>query len=76
MTAQFKIGSTYEMSFIGDRNLRPQYKCVKRTAKTATFIGVKNNEVLNRRVKTYDNREYVLDGAYSMAPAIYADKVV
>ena len=74
--ATFNPGSVYEMSFIGDSNLRPQFVCVKRTAKTATFKAIDSNETLKRRVKVYDNSEFVLDGNYSMSPRIKASRKV
>lgn len=75
-TQAFEVGKTYEMSFIGDSNLRPHFKCVKRTAKTATFERVRNGELLTRKIKSYDGSEYVLDGSYSMAPSINARREV
>ncbi len=75
---KFEEGNIYQMRFIGDSDLRPEYICTKRTAKTATFeqFGRPNAETISRRIKTYDGVEYVLDGSYSMAPSIRADKVV
>ena len=74
---QFEAGNIYQMRFIGDSELKPQFICVKRTAKTITFskIGSKK-ENINRRVKVYNGVEYILDGSYSMAPSIKADKIV
>lgn len=76
-TVKFEEGNIYQMRFIGDSELKPQFICVKRTAKTITFskIGSKK-ENMNRRVKVYNNVEYVLEGSYSMAPSIKADKIV
>lgn len=73
---KFEIGNIYQMNFIGDSNLKPQYICVKRTSKTVTFEIFKGKEKLTRRIKEYNGVEYVLEGSYSMAPSIYADKVV
>jgi hypothetical protein len=73
---QFETGNIYEMRFIGDSDLRPQYICVKRTAKTVTFERFKSTESITRRIKTYNNVEYIIDGNYSMAPSIKADRVV
>lgn len=67
---KFAIGKTYNMRFIGDSNLRPEFVCVKLTAKTATFKG--KHETISKRIKVYDNVEYVLAGSYSMAPSIKA----
>ena len=73
---KFEVGNVYEMRFIGDNDLRPQFICVKRTAKTATFERFKGTESLTRRVKEYGGEEYVLEGSYSMAPSIHAKRVV
>lgn len=73
-TSKFQIGKTYQMNFIGDADLRVQFVCVKRTDKTVTLKGT--HETLNCRVKEYSGSEYVKAGSYSMAPTIYADKVV
>jgi hypothetical protein len=73
-TSKFQIGKTYEMLFIGDADLRVQFVCVKRTDKTVTLKGT--HETLNCRVKEYSGSEYVKAGSYSMAPTIYANKVV
>jgi len=73
---KFEIGKTYEMRFIGDSDLRPHFVCVKRTEKSATFKSAKTNEVLTRRVKVYDNFEYILQGTYSMAPSIRAKNII
>jgi len=75
-TTQFKVGNIYEMRFIGDSELRPQFACVKRTAKTATFKRVKGSESFTRKIKEYESVEYILSGSYSMAPSIRADKFI
>ena len=73
---QFEAGNIYEMSFIGDSELKPQWICIKRTAKTVTFERFQKKESITRRIKSYNNCEYILDGSYSMAPSINAGKVV
>ncbi len=73
---QFKAGNIYEMRYIGDSNLRPQWICVKRTAKTVTFERYMKKESITRRIKTYNGVEYINEGNYSMAPSIQADKIV
>ena len=78
-TIKFEEGNIYEMRFIGDSDLRPQWICTKRTAKTVTFERFKSTESITRRVKMssgHTNYEYILDGSYSMAPSINADKIV
>ena len=74
---KFEAGNIYEMRFIGDSELKPHYICVKRTAKTVTFEKFKShNESITRRIKTYNNNEYVLEGNYSMAPSINSSNIV
>ena len=77
-TIKFKEGKCYNMSFIGDSNLKVAFVCIKRTAKTAIFESLQGatKEVLKRRIKEYDNCEYVLEGNYSMSPTIKASKEV
>ena len=74
---KFEIGNIYEMSFIGDSDLRPKFICVAITKTTATFERFKNpSESIKRKIKVYDNVEYIIDGNYSMAPIIKASRVV
>jgi len=77
-TIKFEKGNIYQMKFIGDSELKPEFICTKVTPKTATFerFGSKNPESITRKIKTYNGVEYILDGSYSMAPSIKADKVV
>lgn len=73
----FEAGNIYSMHFIGDSNLKPEFICTKRTAKTATFQRFKSKqEPITRKVKQYNGIEYILEGNYSMAPSIYADNIV
>ena len=76
LNTKFEAGNIYQVNFIGDSDLKPQWICIKRTNKTVTFERFKKTESITRRIKTYNGVEYVLDGSYSMAPSIYADKVV
>ena len=73
---KFEEGNVYEMRFIGDSDLLPKWICTKRTAKTATFERFGKSETITRRVKEYEGVEYILDGNYSMAPSIHANRVV
>jgi hypothetical protein len=73
---KFEEGNIYEMRFIGDSDLRPQFICVKRTAKTVTFERFKGTEKITKKIKEYRGVEHIHAGNYSMAPSIYADKVV
>ena len=76
-TIKFETGNVYEMSFIGDSNLRPQYICVKRTEKSVTFEKFPTaSEIITRKIKVWDNTEYILNGSYSMAPSIKASRIV
>jgi len=72
--ATFEIGKTYQMSFIGDSDLKVNFTCIKRTAKTATFKN--SNEMITRKINSYGDSEYVLDGSYSMSPSIRASRIV
>lgn len=75
--AVFEVGNIYQMDFIGDSQLKPHFICVKRTAKTATFERFKSNkDSITRKIQVFNNSEYIREGSYSMAPAIYANKVV
>jgi len=76
LNTQFETGSVYQMTFIGDSSLKVEYLCVKRTNKTVTFEKYKGTETLTRRIKVYDDVEYVLQGSYSMAPSIKATRIV
>lgn len=73
---KFEEGNIYMMTFAGDSELKLQFICVKRTAKMATFEAVFGNEVIQKKIKEFDGVEMVRVGSYSMAPAIYADKLV
>ena len=72
---KFETGNVYSMNFIGDSQLKPEWICVKLTPKTATFERFQGTESMTRRIKTYRGVDYVLQGSYSMAPSIQADKV-
>lgn len=75
-TVKFETGNVYEMSFIGDADLRPQYICVKRTEKSVTFEKFPTaSEVITKKIKVWDNVEYILTGSYSMAPSIKASRI-
>lgn len=77
MAVKFEEGNIYEMRFIGDADLKPHYICVKRTAKTATFERFKNpQDSIKRKINFHNGVEYIKEGGYSMAPTIYADKIV
>ena len=66
-TEEWKINEAadIEMRFIGDSELKPKFICTKRTAKTVTFEKFCSNEKpMSRRIKTYNNVEYILDGQF------------
>jgi len=74
---QFETGNIYEMSFIGDSDLKPKYICVKRTDKTVTFERFQNSrDSITKKIKVWNNEEYIIDGNYSFAPSIKASKIV
>ena len=74
---RFEEGNIYQMTFIGDSDLKPQFICIKRTAKTATFQRFQSKEeAITRKIKVYNNSEYIVDGSYSMAPSINSNKIV
>jgi hypothetical protein len=72
-TLKFKTGTNYEMRFIGDSDLRVIFTCIKLTEKTATFKNFQNSEVISKKIRIYDNCEFILAGSYSMAPSISAN---
>lgn len=74
----FQVGSIYEMLFIGDSELKPQFICTARTEKFATFESIKDqSEVFKRKIKIdNENNEYILSGNYSMAPSINSKRAV
>jgi hypothetical protein len=75
--AKFEVGNIYQMRFITDSDLKPEYICVKRTEKSVTFERFKSaNDKIVRRIKEYNGSEYVLYGNYSMAPSIKASSLV
>lgn len=77
MTTKFETGNIYRMTFIGDSNLKADFICVNRTEKTVTFERFKNSkEVLKRKINNYNGVEFIKEGNYSMAPTIYANKIV
>jgi hypothetical protein len=74
---KFEAGNIYQMNFIGDSELKPKYICVRVTEKTVSFERFNNAaDKVTRKIKTFRGVQYVVDGSYSMAPSIYADKVV
>jgi len=75
-TKNFEAGNIYEMFFYGDSDLRPQWMCGKLTAKTGTFVNIKTKEVITKKIKSYDNIQYIELGSYSMAPRISAKRIV
>ena len=54
-TIKFKTGSTYQMTFVTDSNLKPEFVCIKRTEKTVTFSD--KHETITRRIKELDGIE-------------------
>jgi hypothetical protein len=76
-TTKFETGNIYEMRFITDSDLSVKYICVKRTEKTVTFERFMNpSDTISKKVKVYNNEEYIVTGNYSMAPSIKASRIV
>lgn len=73
---KFEKGNIYTMTFAGDSELKLQFICIERTAKTATFEAVFGDEVIQKKIKEFEGVEMVRVGSYSKAPAIYANKLV
>jgi len=75
---RFEVGNIYELRFVGDHNVRPQYICTKRTALSVSFEEFNSPHApkLTKRFKIHNGHEYITAGNYSMAPIIRADKVV
>jgi len=73
MKATFEIGQKYQMTFIGDSELRPVWKCTARTDKTAKFEN--RGETISKKIRVYNDEEYVLYGNYSMAPCINSKRI-
>lgn len=76
MAKKFEEGNIYQMTFIGDADLKVPYICTKRTPKMVTLEKFKGTEVLKKKINVYQGVEYVRAGSYSMAPSIYADKII
>lgn len=76
-TTKFEIGNIYEMRFITDSDLSVKYICVKRTEKTVKFERFGNpSDSISKKVKVYNNEEYVVTENYSLAPCIKASRIV
>lgn len=76
-TTKFEIGNVYAMSFITDSELKPSFICVGLTKTQATFERFGNpTDRITKKVKTFNGVDYIVNGSYSMAPVIKADKVV
>lgn len=75
-TTKFETGNVYEMRFIGDSELKVKWICTKLTAKNATFQKFEGSEKITKKIRTYNNVDYILQGSYSMAPSIHADRIV
>ena len=75
-TRRFELNETYEMRYIGDSDLITLWKCIRLTAKTATFQRENSNEIVTRKIKESQTEEYAVHGPYSMAPSIHAKRKV
>lgn len=73
----FERGNIYVMTFITDSDLKIPYICTHRTKKTVRLEHTETKEAITRKIKTNSSGvEYILKGSYSMAPGIYADKII
>jgi len=70
----FVIGVTYIMGWIGDSELKTEYKVISRTAK---FVTVQNRgEVIRCKIEVYsDSEQCSPTGKYSMSPVLRAEKI-
>jgi hypothetical protein len=76
-TLRFETGNIYQMRFITDSDLLVNYICTKRTDKTVSFERYMNaTEVITKKIKVYNNEEYIVTGSYSMAPSIKSSNLV
>ena len=83
-TVKFETGNIYEMRFICDSKLKLKWICIKTTSKTASFKQIHNSsnfvqcekDIITRKIKSYNNTEYIIDGSYSKAPSIHANHIV
>jgi hypothetical protein len=74
---KFEVYSIYEMRFITDSNLRPEFIVVGRSNKMVIFERFKGSERFKRKIKIDSNGfEYILKDNYSMAPSINSKNIV
>lgn len=74
MTIKFEAGSTYEMRWVTDANMRTRIDVLRRTRKFVT-VAIDDREVVRVGVREFDGVEYALPlGDYSMAPRVKADR--
>jgi hypothetical protein len=78
-TTKFETGNVYEMRFVTDAYLIAKYICVKRTDKTVTFERFNcdySYDAITKKIKVYNNAEYIVLGNYSMAPSIKSTNLI
>lgn len=76
-TAKFEKNNIYAKDSIVDSQSKIPYICIGRTAKTVTFEKYQQpGQKYTFKIKEYNGSEYIVFGNYSMAPAIYANKII
>ena len=75
-TVKFEAGNTYYYRFIGDSDLVVKCKVTKRTAKTITYVELDENKTYTKRIRESFGVECVSIASYSMAPVLFADRIV
>ena len=75
MTATFKTGSRYQLTFVGNADLHVTYEVLKRTAKFVTLTdGI---DVVRCKVMEYAGEEQCMPhGSYSLCPVLGASREV
>jgi hypothetical protein len=75
---KFETGNVYALNFIGDADLKPLWICTAITKTTATFerFQSKQKEIIKKKIRIHDGSEYIKYDNYSMAPTIYANKII
>ena len=80
---KFEVNKNYDNCYIGDSQLKPQFKIISRTEKMIKFLQVvsihhpSRTKVKSGKIHTYNDVEFFYpDGKYSMALTIPADREI
>jgi hypothetical protein len=73
---QFEVGKTYIMSWIGDSNLKTNFRILTRTAQTVTILKEHSKPQTCRIAICSDKETVSPEGRYSMSPVLFADRVL